>query len=168
MMMIRDDDDRDGEKWHHCQVVPVELDTPWKTMLILRPLYQSPGDKTMPCQPLKTQWHTIISIYPIPSSAGWLGQLCWSHLSLAPARGFRSGLLYGTLLCLGQAGYSWHSPLTKSHACTLVRAAGFPLYLWWEAWRGHMAKAVETKKSEEMALIVHSPWPMCKIQLGRV
>lgn len=82
-MMIRDDDDWGGEKWHYCQVVPAELDSPWKTILILRPLYQSPGDKTMPCQPLKTQWHTIISMYPIASSAGWPGSsadLIWVWL----------------------------------------------------------------------------------------
>lgn len=54
--MIRRDEDSEGdEKCHYCQVVPGTLDIPWKTTVILRPVFQSPGDYTTLCQPLKTQ-----------------------------------------------------------------------------------------------------------------
>lgn len=58
-MPNNDDDKDDGgegdEKCHYCQVSPVVLDIPWRAMVTLRPVYRSPGDKTMLCQPLKTQ-----------------------------------------------------------------------------------------------------------------
>lgn len=135
----------------YCQVVPVVLEIHWKTMVIFRPVSQSPADKTILCQPVKTQWHTIISMCHVAPSAGSLGSFAdLTGVWLQPAG---SGQVCSMAL---SSVRHWLSPLTESHACPLVKGQGLPLHLWWEKLWSHREKAVDTWKSDKMELISQS------------